>query len=225
MAKLKKLWLHCRHLLPVLLYLIFYLGVFSFIEKRISHHLHFLVTSWDRMIPFCEYFIVPYILWFFYVAFTVLYFAFVEKDRRQYWMLVINLGTGMTVFLIVSLIFPNAQTLRPMYVDHSNIFVDMVRSLWRTDTPTNILPSIHVFNSVAVHIAISHNAALRKHPRLIRASLALCILIILSTMFLKQHTIIDVLAALFLNLACYHLLYQPASEHGRPPEEASERFE
>ncbi len=209
MKKKNILWLRYRHLLPVLLYMVFYLGVFACVENRIPHELHFLISRLDRWIPFCEYFIVPYMTWFFYVAATVAYFALVEKERPQYWKLVINLGIGMTVFLIVSLIYPNAQALRPMHIDRENIFVDLVRFLWRIDTPTNVLPSIHVYNSVAVHIAISNSELLRAHPAFVRGSLILCVLIILSTMFLKQHTVIDVVAALFLNLVSYFLVYQP----------------
>lgn len=55
----------------------------------------------------------------------------------------------MTIFLIVSYAYPNAQHLRPVEFPRDNIFTDVVRWLYKTDTPTNILPSIHVFNSLA----------------------------------------------------------------------------
>lgn len=208
---LKNVWQKYRHLLPVLGFMIFYLSVFNYVEDRPMHNMHFLISKWDRLIPFCEYFIIPYMLWFFYVAFAVLYFALVEKDRSQYWALVTNLGIGMTLFLIVSLVYPNGHTLRPMYLDHHNIFTEMVRGLWRIDTSTNVLPSIHVFNSVAVHIAVSQNQQLRKNPWVFHGSLLLCISIIASTMFLKQHTVIDVITAFALNIGCYYLVYQPSA--------------
>ena len=206
----RSLWVRYRHLVPVLLYMIFYLSIFTYAENRVTHNLHFLVTKWDRLIPFCEYFIIPYTMWFFYVAFTVLYFALVEKDRSQYWSLVTSLGIGMTIFLIVSLVYPNGHTLRPLYVNRDNVFIDMVRALWRVDTSTNVLPSIHVFNAVAVHIAIAQCGSLKKRPWLIHGSLVLCMLIVASTMFLKQHTVIDVISALILNIGCYCLVYQPS---------------
>lgn len=221
----RNLWVKYRHLLPVLLYMIFYLSVFTYVENRFPHDLHFLVTKWDRMIPFCEYFIIPYTMWFFYVAFGVLYFALVEKDRSQYWALVTSLGIGMTLFLIVSLVYPNGHTLRPMYLNRSNIFIDMVHALWRVDTSTNVLPSIHVFNAVAVHIAIAQNKALQKHPAVVRGSLILCILIVASTMFLKQHTVIDVITALILNIGCYCLAYQPTFTHKHIPQDAHRRLQ
>ena len=207
----KKLWNKYRHFVPVVLYLLFYLAVFAYVEHKPVHNMHMLVSKWDRLIPFCEYFIIPYFMWFVYVAAAVLYFAFVEKDRSQYWALITNLGIGMTLFLIVSLVYPNGHTLRPTYLHRNNIFMDMVRFLWSIDTPTNVLPSIHVFNSVAVHIAVAGCPALReKHPWVVHSSLILCIAIVAATMFLKQHTVIDVITALGLNIVCYYFVYQPS---------------
>ena len=67
----------------------------------------------------------------------------------------------MTVFLIVSYVYPNAQHLRPTEFPRDNIFTDMVKWLYSTDTPTNILPSIHVFNSLAIHMSLTNCEALR----------------------------------------------------------------
>lgn len=205
----KNFWQKYRHIFPVLLYFIFYLAVFAYIENRPSHYMHFLVSRWDRLIPFCEYFIVPYILWFFYVAFGVLYLGLAVRDRSHYWSLATSLCIGMTLFLIVSLVYPNGHSLRPLYMRHDNIFTDMVKILYRIDTSTNVLPSIHVFNSVAVHIALASCPSFKKHQWAVHASFILCVLIIASTMFLKQHTVIDVITALALNVGCYCLVYQP----------------
>ncbi len=222
---MKDLWTRYRHLVPVLLYMIFYLCVFAYVENRPRHDMHFLITKWDRLIPFCEVFIIPYILWFFYVAFGVLYFALVEKDRSQYWALVTNLGIGMTVFLIVSLVYPNGHTLRPVFLERSNIFTEMVKALWRIDTSTNVLPSIHVFNAVCVHMALAQCTSLKKkYPWAVNASLVLCISIVASTMFLKQHTVIDVISALLMNIGCYYLVYQPSAA-GRQISESTRRWQ
>lgn len=209
----KEFWMKYRHLFPVLVYMIFYISVFTYVENRPSHGIHLLASKYDSLIPFCEYFIVPYLLWFLYVAVTVIFFALAVKDRSQYWALITNLCIGMTLFLIISLVWPNGHTLRPGYFERENIFTDLVRSLWSVDTSTNIFPSIHVFNSVAVHNAISNCPDLKKnHPWVVRSSFILCVSIVLSTMFLKQHTVIDVVGALILNAVTYHLVYQPGTQ-------------
>lgn len=206
----KSLWMKYCHLLPVLIYMIFYMSVFAYVENRPQHHIHLLGSSYDSLIPFCEYFIVPYYLWFLYITVGVLFFALVEKDRSQYYLLITNLCIGMTLFLIISLIWPNGHTLRPVVFERDNIFTRMVQGLYRIDTSTNVLPSIHVFNSVAVHCAISKCESLRKnHKGIIYASFVLCVLIIASTLFLKQHTILDVVTALLLNFGTFCLIYSP----------------
>ena len=173
-------------------YGILYILIFRYLENRSVHGYHVIHTIFDDVIPFCEVFIIPYLLWFFYIVGAVLYFVFINKNKREYYQLSFNLMMGMTVFLVVSYLYPNVQHLRPAVFPRENLLTDLVRRLYSTDTPTNILPSIHVFNSLAVHMAISSCEALREKKAIRYGSLILCILIILSTMFLKQHSVIDV---------------------------------
>ncbi len=205
----KELLKKYKHFIPVLIYMIFYMSVFTYVENRPGYHLHLMSSRYDNLVPFCEFFIVPYLLWFVYVAAGVFYFGVTEKERRNFYLLSTNLCIGMTLFLIVSLVWPNGHTLRPTTFPRENLFTDLVRALYMTDTSTNVLPSIHVFNSVAIHIAVAKSSLKEEHPWIVRASLVLCISIIAATMFLKQHTIIDVAVALALNYATYHLVYQP----------------
>mgnify|MGYP000388149172 CR=1 FL=1 len=60
-----------------------------------------------------------------------------------------------TIFLIISTIFPNGQDLRPVVFERDNVFVDMVRMLYRADTCTNVFPSLHVFNTLSVCVSLS----------------------------------------------------------------------
>lgn len=111
--------------------------------------------SIDRKIPFCEYFVIPYYLWFLYVAATVVTFVFLE--RKDYYKLCLTLGVGMTLFLIVSYVYPNGLQLRPTTFARDNFCVSLVKAMYATDTPTNVFPSIHCFNSMACNAAICHN--------------------------------------------------------------------
>ena len=136
-------------------------AVFRYLENRYVPAYHVVHTVFDDMIPFCEVFIVPYMLWFPYMVIAVLYFIFINKDKKEYWQLAGNMIMGMTVFLVVSYLYPNIQHLRPEILPRENIFADAVRALYATDTPTNILPSIHVFNSGDPYVADQ----LRGHAR------------------------------------------------------------
>lgn len=196
-----------KHGLIILVYAIFYTLIFAYLEQRPVHGYHIVHTVFDDWIPFCEYFIIPYLLWFPYMILAVLYFIFMNKNKHEYYRLICNLMMGMTVFLIVSYVYPNVQHLRPSVFPRDNIFTDMVRSLYRADTPTNILPSIHVFNSLAIHMSLNSREALKNRPGIRKASLVLTILIILSTMFLKQHSVIDVCMGATLALFGYLVFY------------------
>ena len=203
LSKIKKY----RHGFIIAIYFVAYLILFGYLEQRPVRAYHVVHTVFDDMIPFCEIFIIPYLLWFPYVVMTVVYFLFRNKNKKEYFQLIFNLMMGMTVFLVVSYIYPNVQYLRPAVFPRSNIFTRLVAEIYRTDTPTNILPSIHVFNSLAVYFAIHHCQALKDRKWLQRGSLILSVLIILSTMFIKQHSVIDVCMGATLALFGFLVFY------------------
>ena len=196
-----------KHGLLIAIYSVIYVVLFHLLEMREVRGYHVIYSELDNLIPFCEYFIVPYLLWFPYLLLSVLWFIFFNPDKKEYYRLTFNLILGMTIFLVVSWLYPNIQHLRPEILPRENIFADAVRALYATDTPTNILPSIHVFNSLAIHMSLTNCAAMRNHRGIRRGSLILTILIILSTMFLKQHSVIDVCLGSTMALFGYLLFY------------------
>lgn len=189
----------------ILLYTFIYLIIFFYLEQNIKVT-HIIEFQLDHYIPFIEIFIIPYLLWFAYVAVAVAYFLFFG-NIGEYYRLICNLFLGMTVFLIVSAVFPNGLDLRPQTFARDNIFTDMVRVLYASDTSTNVVPSIHVYNSICVHIAVAKSSLLQKKKYIVTSSLILMILIILSTMFLKQHSILDVISGIVMAAAFYPLFY------------------
>lgn len=195
--------------LIVPLYMIFYLASFTYLENRVTYRFHVIHSSLDSLVPFCEYFVIPYFLWFAYIAVTVLWFMFKNKDEKEYMQLIFNLGIGMTVFIIVSWVYPNGHFLRPISFPRDNVFTDMVRFLYSIDTPTNVLPSIHVYNSIAAFIAIARCKALKNNRLVVGGTFILTVSIVAATMFLKQHTVVDVVLALALNVVMYLLVYRP----------------
>lgn len=194
----------------VFLYGLIYMPWFCWLEKTVTTNYYVIHSVFDDYIPFCEYFIVPYLLWFPYIAVVLMYFFF--TDKKGFYKATKLLFTGMTIFLIISTVFPNGLDLRPAAFDNDNIFTSMVKLLYKTDTPTNVLPSLHVYNSIGVSIAISCSEALRRYKWVQYVSLALTTLIVLSTMFLKQHSIIDVVAGFVMAYLLYRLVYEPEGQ-------------
>ena len=200
-----------KRVIPLALYRIFKLLCFSYLENRHVRY-HIIDSSLDDKIPFCEYFIIPYLLWFLYIAVTVGYFLFFNENTTEFWSLILNLAIGMTLFLIVSYVYPNGLNIRPAEFTNDSVFTRMVQFLYRTDTPTNVLPSIHVYNSVAAFSAIHTCKNLQKHKGIRTGSFILTTLIVLSTMFLKQHSIADVATGITCAVATYVLFYSRAAE-------------
>ena len=203
---LKKVWSTYKHALPCLIYFAIYLIWFVQIEGRHVLRPTNIHLALDDYIPFLEGFVIPYFLWFPYVTGAVIYFFF--ADKKDYHKLCIFLFTGMTIFLIVSTLFPNIQHLRPSVFPRDNIFTDLIGFLYKADTATNIVPSIHVFNSIGVHIAVVRNQSTRNNKMVHIGSLLLCSSIVMSTMFIKQHSCFDVLTALVMAIILYILVYK-----------------
>lgn len=201
---IKKMLHRYRHAW-VLLYGFIYMPWFMWLEKTITKDYFVIHSPIDDYIPFIEYFVLPYLLWFLFIAVTIGYFFL--KDTEGFYRLTLFLFTGMTFFLILCTVFPNGLDLRPEVFTRDNIFIDLVKQVYRADTPTNVLPSIHVFNSLGAYIAICHSRELSRIKWVRYGSLTLTILIILSTMFLKQHSIIDVVTALALGTLMYVVIY------------------
>ncbi|MBR1853560.1 MAG: phosphatase PAP2 family protein [Lachnospiraceae bacterium] len=206
MEKLKLFWTRYKHAVPLLMYGIIYMTWFCYLERTVTKHYRIIHMTVDDHIPFCEFFIIPYLLWFVYVASVVVYLFF--KNKTEYYRTCVFLFTGMTIFLIISTLWPNGHHLRPYVLPRENIFADMVRSLWRTDTPTNLWPSIHVYNSLGAHFAIAKSQNFQQKKGIRIASLILAISIILSTMFLKQHSVFDVLTAFLMAAIMYNIVYR-----------------
>lgn len=191
----------------IIIYGILYLIAFFWLECRELPAIHIVSSALDELIPFCKYFIVPYFFWFVYVGFTMIYIIFFCQEQKERKSFILSFCVGMTVFLIVSYIYPNGHELRPE-INGDSIFIQAVRLLYQIDTPTNILPSMHVFVTVACSIALLRQKELRGYKWFAPFVWVCSILIILSTLFLKQHTVVDVVLAFVLNAVCYILFYR-----------------
>ena len=193
-----------KHIL-LLLYFPFYLAVFRYLESITPEHLNIISSPLDKFIPFVPVFIIPYLFWFVYIAVPGIYFLFCEKEvfcRLMYFGMI-----GMTVFLFVSWVYPNGLAIRPESFADDNIFTQLTRYVYSVDTSTNVLPSIHVFYSVGIYLAVKDSDILSRKKGICYASLIITVLIILSTMFVKQHSVVDVISGLLLSYLSYELIY------------------
>ncbi|HHV13684.1 MAG TPA: phosphatase [Clostridiales bacterium] len=183
-------------LLPLLIW-------FKYLEVSVEP-VFLMHSTLDDKIPFLKFFILPYLIWFPYIAFGLIYTGIhCAKDFNR---LLLFLGAGMTIAYLIYSVFPNAQDLRPV-ITQQDMLSRTIAFIYTTDTPTNVCPSIHVINSIAVDSALRRSKAFSKIKYGKPASLVLTILICLSTMFIKQHSILDVAYGILTAGVLYLMIY------------------
>ncbi len=180
-------------------YFVFYLAAFHWLEANITVPDVWVHCRLDDLIPFCKYAIVPYFAWFAWIPFTLFYLLW-KAPRSDFWRLCLPLFAGMTIALACYVILPTGLDLRHYRVYGSDIFARTVRWLYATDTPMNVCPSIHVFNSVTLMMAYHRSRIFEDVSRrwMRPASTVFCVSIVFATVLLKQHSCIDVLLGILL---------------------------
>lgn len=191
-----------RHLAILFYYIVMWFG-YNYLNQTTVPDIY-LYHPLDSSIPFVKEMVVPYVLWYLYIFVPLAYFAFKSPDDFK--RLCMFMFTGMTISYLIFYLVPNGQNLRPV-ITETDIFSRIISSIYATDHPTNSLPSMHVILSVAVNASIYNSAVLEKYKRLKLFSILLCILICASTVFIKQHSILDVVAGLIVSSLLYSRIY------------------
>lgn len=193
-----------------LLYIFIYLPWFQLLERYVNQY-YLLECKLDYMIPFCEYFIVPYLFWFLYSAIVVGWFFFKESEK-DYWRLFFAMTGGMTIALIIYTVFPNGIQIRPELDPGKNLFCLMTSWIYQADTATNVFPSLHSYTSVLFIFFIRRTKACQKHKWLHPLSVMISLSIVASTVLLKQHCVLDMVAGSVMASAMYKIVYASDEE-------------
>ncbi|MBU3190906.1 phosphatase PAP2 family protein [Clostridium bowmanii] len=154
-------------------------------------------TVVDKFIPFNKYFILPYVSWY---VFMLIFSAFLcILDKERYLKLLITLNIGMITCYIIYYFYPT-YVPRPM-IKGTDFFSNLVLNLYAADNPYNCFPSIHVLNSVLITLYTCESDKVYKSTKII--CFIISGLIILSTMFIKQHYFADVAIAIIFAFLLY----------------------
>lgn len=185
---------------------ILYLVLFFVVEKLITTDYWVSYLPLDDKIPFCEYFIVPYCMWHPLLFLMTVYLAFydVETFRKYMWFVL----AGLVSAIVVCWIFPNGQDLRPAEFPRHNVFTWMVSRIYAADTNTNVCPSMHVIGCVGLVAACCESPGLRRR-HLHWVMIPLGVLICISTVFVKQHSILDMFVAIPYSAVAWLISFQP----------------
>ena len=181
-----------------------YLTLFFIIEHFIKDNYWATQTSIDYHIPFIPQFIVIYDSWSFLLFALGIYLIVKDPEgfRRYMWTILLTFFTATAFCALV----PNGQDLRPAVMEQHNFFTWMVQYTYSLDTNTNVFPSVHVLGVMAALFAIWHTPGMKKWTWRVFSALYGA-LIIASTLFVKQHAFIDVVAALVVGAIAYVIIY------------------
>lgn len=189
------------------LYLFVFLAGFFVLELIAPEPVVYLHCPLDDRIPFCEWFVIPYFLWYAWVPGFMLYFMF--RDREAYLKLCFIMFAGATICLVIYAAVPNGLQLR-REITASNICAQIVKLIRSIDPPCNVCPSIHVSSTVAIHLVVLACREFRNLRWMKLLSWAVTLLICISTLFIKQHSVIDVAYGWGLSLVmalCWRLVF------------------
>ena len=201
-----------RHLKLLLYWPVF--GIFFMYVERIRQVSYYypMHCSLDDIFPFCELFVIPYLFWFVYLVgmhlYTLLYD--IAAFRKMMKFIIITYSAAMLIYLV----FPNCQELLPIDFARDNFLTRFMSGFYQFDTNTNVCPSIHVIGSLAVWFASWEVKAFRTPGWCIGFGVA-AILICVSTVFLKQHSILDLFAAIPICLIAYVICFGKKKEKPR----------
>ena len=192
--------------LKYLFYWFLSMGVFLLCELFIPSELCYSVhTFLDDGVPFLEGFIIFYVLWYFLIAGSLIYFFL--KRPHSFKRFLIYMTVCQMLAVVIFVLFPNKQDLRPEIMPRDNVFSDLTSLIHSVDTNTNVCPSLHVAYSIAL-ASVWCKEKISPTNKLLW--IALAILITLSTVFVKQHSVLDIFVAfpvcLIAELMAYRLV-------------------
>lgn len=202
------------------LFLLFGLVSISyFLLQHLTAPPHIIHIPLDDKIPFLEGFVVPYVLWYIYVPLPLVLTCF-SKHKRDFYAMCILLFSGIFISLAIFAIYPTAIDFRPTSFEHKNFLTWIVQLIYENDRPTNVCPSLHCYEAVAIHVAFCRSKLIEKSRVIKAASFIMVWLVCLSTMFIKQHSAVDVVFGILLVIPTYLLTYKlimPALDKKKKP--------
>ena len=107
--------------------------------------------------------------------------------------------------MLCYVLWPSRQDLRPEVFERENLLTALMGFIYAFDTPTGVCPSLHVAYSLGI---LSVGLKDRKLARGWKLALTFFVVMVcVSVCFVKQHSALDVLAALPLCLLAEALVY------------------
>lgn len=191
---------HLKLILGWVGYFVLYFVTENLIPAERCHPVH---CGLDDLIPFCEYFAIAYCFWYALVFGSLLYFLLfdVENFRSLQTYIIITQVVAMACYIL----WPSRQDLRPEEFLRDNFLTRVMIFIYGFDTSTGVCPSLHVAYSLGI-LSVWRKDQYASRGWKVFVAVAV-FLICISVCFVKQHSAVDVLAALPLGLLAEILVF------------------
>ena len=146
----------------------------------------------DDLIPFNEFFVIFYVGWYVLIVISLGYFLLynVENFKGLQTYIIVTQVIAMVCYIV----FPTRQDLRPGEFPRENVLTWLMGVIYGFDTNTGVCPSLHVAYSVGIASAWLKEKSAAWYVKL--AVMVFVIMVCLSVAFTKQHSVVDIFAAL-----------------------------
>ena len=191
---------HLKLLGGWIVYFIFYFITENMIPESRLHLIH---CGLDDIIPFNEYFFIFYCFWYVLIVISLLYFMLYDVDsfcKLQKFIMITQF-----IAMVIYIFYPSVQDLRPAVMPRDNFFCHLAEFIYWFDTPTGVFPSLHVAYSIGIASVWMKD---KKAPDWWKVFVFIsCFMISISVMFVKQHSALDVLAAIPVGIVAEHMIF------------------
>ena len=160
---------------------------------------HNIETGLDRSLPFVPQFLVVYFGC--YLFWAVNYILIARQERHRVYQFFTGDFLSRCICLVFFLVYPTTNT-RPVITD-AGLWNQAALWLYSVDAADNLFPSIHCLVSWFCFLGIKDQ---KRIPTWYKGvSFTLAVLVFLSTIFTKQHVLVDVSGGVILAQVCFIL--------------------
>lgn len=166
-----------------------------FISQLIIKNYHLIGSTLDQKIPFVIQFILIYSIWYPLVIFT--FYLLFKYNKEKYQKTKKAVIASLKIAYICFFVYPTT-VIRPEVNTFNDLFSLIAYISFKADNPVNCFPSCHCLLSFDMIYALYKEKNINKYLRI--TLIILFILIIISTLLVKQHVIADVISAFIFSI-------------------------
>lgn len=175
------------------------LNIFYMVLNHDGARVNNLMTDLDAQIPFIPAFIIPYLSWYPFII--IMLIVILANSSKTYYRTFIALCLGLIISYIIYYFYQTTVPRPP--ITEQGILYSLVRFTYQTDNPFNCFPSIHVLTTYLIWRGALDCNGLSKLLRFFTSFMLVAI--VLSTLFVKQHYLLDIAAAILIAEILYFI--------------------